>query len=192
MKKEIEQVIDHKKDLLDLLGQTGYLDALEQVTQVMVECISAGNKIILAGNGGSAADAQHFAGEIVGRFMMERKALPAVSLCVDPSVMTCIGNDYGFDFEFERQISGLGKAGEQYVAISTSGNSVNLIQAVETARKMNMKTVGILGKTGGKLKELCDYALVVPSNETPRIQEIHTFSVHMLCEHIEKGIFEKR
>ncbi len=192
MKKEIEQVIDHKKDLLDLLGQTGYLDALEQVTQVMVECISAGNKIILAGNGGSAADAQHFAGEIVGRFMMERKALPAVSLCVDPSVMTCIGNDYGFDFVFERQISGLGKAGDIFVAISTSGNSVNLIQAVETARKMNMKTVGILGKTGGKLKELCDYALVVPSNETPRIQEIHTFSVHMLCEHIEKGIFEKR
>ena len=170
MKKEIEQVIDHKKDLLDLLGQTGYLDALEQVTQVMVECISAGNKIILAGNGGSAADAQHFAGEIVGRFMMERKALPAVSLCVDPSVMTCIGNDYGFDFVFERQISGLGKAGDIFVAISTSGNSVNLIQAVETARKMNMKTVGILGKTGGKLKELCDYALVVPSNETPRIQ----------------------
>ncbi len=192
MKKEIEQVIDHKKDLLDLLGQTGYLDALEQVTQIMVECISAGNKIILAGNGGSAADAQHFAGEIVGRFMMERKALPAVSLCVDPSVMTCIGNDYGFDFVFERQISGLGKAGDIFVAISTSGNSVNLIQAVETARKMNMKTVGILGKTGGKLKELCDYALVVPSNETPRIQEIHTFSVHMLCEHIEKGIFEKR
>lgn len=192
MKKEIEQVIDHKKDLLDLLGQTGYLDVLEQVTQVMVECLCAGNKIILAGNGGSAADAQHFAGEIVGRFLMERKALPAVSLCVDPSVMTCIGNDYGFDFVFERQLSGLGKAGDLFVAISTSGNSVNLIQAVETARKMNMKTIGILGKTGGKLKELCDYALVVPSNETPRIQEIHTFSVHMLCEYIEKGIFEKR
>lgn len=190
MRKELEQIINEKKQLLDMLGETGYLDTIEQVTQVMVDCLYAGNKIILAGNGGSAADAQHFAGEIVGRFLMDRKALPAISLCVDPSVMTCIGNDYGYEAVFERQLSGLGNAGDVIVAISTSGNSENLIQAVETAKQMGIHTVGLLGKTGGKLKELCDYALVVPSNETPRIQEIHTFSVHLLCEYIEKRIFE--
>lgn len=190
MRKELEQIINDKKRLLDMLGETGYLDTIEQVTQVMVDCLCAGNKILLAGNGGSAADAQHFAGEIVGRFLMERKALPAISLCVDPSVMTCIGNDYGYEAVFERQLSGLGNAGDVLVAISTSGNSENLIRAVETAKQMGIHTVGLLGKTGGKLKELCDYALVVPSNETPRIQEIHTFSVHLLCEYIEKRIFE--
>lgn len=190
MRKELEQIINDKKQLLDMLGETGYLDTIEQVTQVMVDCLCAGNKILLAGNGGSAADAQHFAGEIVGRFLMERKALPAISLCVDPSVMTCIGNDYGYEAVFERQLSGLGNAGDVIVAISTSGNSENLIQAVETAKQMSIHTVGLLGKTGGKLKELCDYALVVPSNETPRIQEIHTFSVHLLCEYVEKRIFE--
>lgn len=190
MRKELEQIINDKKQLLDMLGETGYLDTIEQVTQVMVDCLCAGNKILLAGNGGSAADAQHFAGEIVGRFLMDRKALPAISLCVDPSVMTCIGNDYGYEAVFERQLSGLGNAGDVLVAISTSGNSENLIRAVETAKQMGIQTVGLLGKTGGKLKELCDYALVVPSNETPRIQEIHTFSVHLLCEYIEKRIFE--
>lgn len=190
MRKELEQIINEKKQLLDMLGETGYLDTIEQVTQVMVDCLYAGNKIILAGNGGSAADAQHFAGEIVGRFLMDRKALPAISLCVDPSVMTCIGNDYGYEAVFERQLSGLGNAGDVLVAISTSGNSENLIRAVETAKQKGIQTVGLLGKTGGKLKELCDYALVVPSNETPRIQEIHTFSVHLLCEYIEKRIFE--
>lgn len=190
MRKELEQIINDKKQLLDMLGETGYLDTIEQVTQVMVDCLCAGNKILLAGNGGSAADAQHFAGEIVGRFLMDRKALPAISLCVDPSVMTCIGNDYGYEAVFERQLSGLGNAGDVLVAISTSGNSENLIRAVETAKQKGIQTVGLLGKTGGKLKELCDYALVVPSNETPRIQEIHTFSVHLLCEYIEKRIFE--
>lgn len=190
MRKELEQIINDKKQLLDMLGETGYLDTIEQVTQVMVDCLCAGNKILLAGNGGSAADAQHFAGEIVGRFLMDRKALPAISLCVDPSVMTCIGNDYGYEAVFERQLSGLGNAGDVLVAISTSGNSENLIRTVETAKQKGIQTVGLLGKTGGKLKELCDYALVVPSNETPRIQEIHTFSVHLLCEYIEKRIFE--
>lgn len=190
MRKELEQIINDKKQLLDMLGETGYLDTIEQVTRVMVDCLCAGNKILLAGNGGSAADAQHFAGEIVGRFLMDRKALPAISLCVDPSVMTCIGNDYGYEAVFERQLSGLGNAGDVLVAISTSGNSENLIRAVETAKQKGIQTVGLLGKTGGKLKELCDYALVVPSNETPRIQEIHTFSVHLLCEYIEKRIFE--
>ena len=191
MRTEMEQVIACKKNLLDQLCQTDHLDMVQQAAQVMTQCLRAGNKILLAGNGGSAADAQHFAGEIVGRFCMERRALPAISLCVDPSVMTCIGNDYGYDMVFERQLSGLGNAGDVFVPISTSGNSINLVHTVKTAKKMGIWTIGLLGKTGGKLKELCDYALVVPSEETPRIQEIHTFSVHMLCESIEKQIFEK-
>lgn len=192
MKKEIEQIIVCKKGLLDQLSETGYLDAVEQTARAMTECLCAGNKIILAGNGGSAADAQHFAGEMMGRFLIERKALPAVSLCVDPSVMTCIGNDYGYDMVFERQLSALGKAGDLFVAISTSGNSANLIRAAQTARRMSIQTAGLLGKMGGQLKGLCDYALVVPSDETPRIQEIHTFTIHMLCEYMEKKIFGKR
>lgn len=191
MKKDLEQVIRYKKQLLDRLGETGYLDTAEQAACAMVDCLCAGKKIILAGNGGSAADAQHFAGEIVGRFLMERRALPAVSLCVDPSVMTCIGNDYGYDAVFDRQLSGLGNAGDIFVAISTSGDSANLVRAARTARQAGIRTVGLLGKTGGKLKGLCDYALVVPSDETPRIQEIHTFSVHLICEYIEKKIFGK-
>lgn len=189
MKKEMERAIRYKKQLLDRLCGTGYLDGAEQAARAMADCLRAGNKIMLAGNGGSAADAQHFAGEIAGRFLMERRALPAVSLCVDPSVMTCIGNDYGYDAVFDRQLSGLGNAGDIFVAISTGGNSKNLVRAAETARQTGIRTVGLLGKTGGTLKGLCDYALVVPSDETPRIQEIHTFTVHLMCEYIEKALF---
>ena len=133
-----------------------------------------GNKVLLAGNGGSAADAQHFAGEIVGRFLMERNAIPALSLCVDPSVMTCIGNDYGYEEVFARQVQGLGKEGDAFIGISTSGNSENIIRAITEARKKNMFVVGFLGKDGGKIKDLCDVALVVPSNSTPRIPVSYT------------------
>lgn len=184
-KNILQKAINTKKEILGLLEPSGYLDQIERAAVVMTECIFAGNKIMLAGNGGSAADAQHFAGEIVGRFLRERNALAAISLCVDPSVMTCIGNDYGYEAVFERQLSGIGKAGDTFVAISTSGNSPNLANAVQTAKRMGIYTVGMLGKHGGILKEQCDLALVVPSMETPRIQEIHTFTVHMLCQAIE-------
>lgn len=187
--EKVKKIIEEKKQILDALETSGYLDVVGQAAEEMVTCLKNGNKIILAGNGGSAADAQHFAGEIVGRFMMERKALAAVSLCVDPSVMTCIGNDYGYDAVFERQLQGIGREGDVLIAISTSGNSKNLINAVSLAKEMNMKSVGFLGKNGGKLKDMCDYALVVPSDSTPRIQEIHTFTVHVLCEFIEQKIF---
>ena len=187
--ENVKKIIEEKKRILDDIQKNGYLEITEKAAEAMTESVQAGNKIILAGNGGSAADAQQFAGEIVGRFMMERTALGAISLCVDPSVMTCIGNDYGYDSVFERQLEGVGRTGDIFVAISTSGNSENLIRAVKLAKKLNIKTVGFLGKDGGKLKELCDYALVVPSDSTPRIQEIHTFTVHVLCEYIEKRVF---
>ena len=185
----IHKAIEEKIILLQSLKDSEYMHLLTRSVNEMVKSLNNGGKIILAGNGGSAADAQHFAGEIVGRFMMEREALPAISLCVDPSVLSCIGNDYGYNQVFARQVKGLGKAGDIFVAISTSGNSDNLIEAVKAAHGKGMIVVGLLGKDGGILKDLCDYPLVVPSALTPRIQEIHTFTVHIICENIEKQIF---
>ncbi|WP_027206068.1 D-sedoheptulose-7-phosphate isomerase [Butyrivibrio fibrisolvens] len=189
MSKWITDIIAEKKELLDELEKCGYLKMIDDVGECMISSLKNGGRIILAGNGGSAADAQHFAGEIVGRFLMERESLPAISLCTDPSVVTCIANDYGYEEVFSRQLSGNGKKGDVFVGISTSGNSENIIRAIEVAHKKGITVVGLLGKDGGKIKDMCDYALVVPSKSTPRIQEIHTFSVHLLCEMIEKGIF---
>lgn len=189
MKEWMLEEVAEKVQLMQDIQTSGYLDAVEESGKRLTEIIKQGGKILLAGNGGSAADAQHFAGEIVGRFLIERDSIPAMSLCVDPSVMTCIGNDYGYDKVFSRQVQGLGNSGDAFIGISTSGNSENIIQAIEEARKKEMLVIGFLGKDGGKIKDLCDIALVVPSGHTPRIQEIHTFTVHLLCEMIEKEIF---
>lgn len=190
MEQWMLEEIQEKKNLLEEIQANGYLLSVNETGMKMAERIEAGNKILLAGNGGSAADAQHFAGEIVGRFLMERSAMPAISLCVDPSVMTCVGNDYGYDEVFARQVQGLGNEGDVFVGISTSGNSENIIRAIAEARKKHMLVVGFLGKGGGKIKDMCDIALVVPSDSTPRIQEIHTFTVHLLCEMIEREVFQ--
>lgn len=190
MKDWISHIIKEKQQLLAKLSD-GYLETVQKAGIEMSVALASGAKILLAGNGGSAADAQHFAGEIVGRFTMERRSLPALSLCVDPSVMTCIGNDYGYDEVFARQLDGLGNKGDIFVAISTSGNSANLIKALAVAKEKGIKSIGFLGKGGGKMKDLCDIALVVPSDSTPRIQETHTLTVHILCELIEKEIFGK-
>lgn len=192
MRKYINEIIDTKIELLNKLRDSGYLEQLEKTVYELVKSLQEGNKILLAGNGGSAADAQHFAAEIVGRFMMERKSLPAISLCVDPSVISCIGNDYGFDSVFSRQIEGLAKKGDVFIAISTSGNSANLIKAINSAKEKGAVTIGFLGKDGGQMQQMCDYALVVPSCVTPRIQEMHTFTVHVMCEFIEKLVFDDR
>lgn len=189
MENWIRSIIDEKRSLLDNLEKDRYFEKVENAGLLLVSALKKGNKIILAGNGGSAADAQHFAGEVVGRFTMERPSLPALSLCVDPSVTTCIGNDYGYDNVFARQIAGLGKPGDILIAISTSGNSSNVIKAIDIAHEKEMLVIGYLGKDGGRIKDLCDISLVVPSNSTPRIQEIHTFTTHILCEMIEKRMF---
>lgn len=185
----LEEVIE-KENLLEELKISGFFEQVCEAGQKLADVILNGNKILLAGNGGSAADAQHFAGEMVGRFLKERNSIPAISMCVDPSVMTCIGNDYGYDQVFARQIQGLGNQGDALIGISTSGNSENIINAMMEARKKDMLVIGILGKSGGKIKELCNIALVVPSVSTPRIQEVHEFIVHVLCEVIEKKVFE--
>jgi len=181
----MEKVIEEKVALL-LSLKNGYLDQVYDVGERITFCLKSGHKILLAGNGGSAADAQHFAGEVVGRLCTERDALPAISLCVDPSVMTCIGNDYGYRAVFARQIQGLGKAGDIFIGISTSGNSENIVYAMKEAKKDGILTVGLLGKGGGRLSALCDSALIVPSDLCQRIQEIHTFTVHLLCEMIDR------
>lgn len=189
MMQKIDTLLDQNIELINNLKNSEYVQLLDTVVDKIVSSLKSGGKILLAGNGGSAADAQHFAGEMVGRFMMERKSLPAISLCVDPSVITCIGNDYGYDEIFSRQLSGLGVEGDCFIAISTSGNSKNLIKAVNVANKKGIKTIGFLGKNGGEIAKLCDYALIVPSDVTPRIQEIHTMTVHIICEQLEKIMF---
>lgn len=146
-----------------------------------------GGKLISCGNGGSAADAQHFAAELTGRYLGDRPALPAVALNTDTSALTSIANDYGFEFVFSRQIEALGNKGDILFAISTSGNSANVMRAVEQARERGIYTVGLLGKDGGQLKEMVDQALVVNAQSTARIQEAHILILHLLCEGFEDG-----
>jgi D-sedoheptulose 7-phosphate isomerase len=161
------------------------------LTTLLVETFTQGGKLLVMGNGGSAADAQHFVAEIVGRFKMERRALPAVALSTDTSILTAIGNDYGFDMVFRRQVEALAAAGDLVVGISTSGNSPNVQQALELARVMGCRTVGLLGKDGGSIKQCCDLALVMPTNDTPRIQEGHITIIHIVCDLLEKTMFTK-
>jgi len=187
--RQIKAHIEEKIVLLEQLLTCEYITAIDQAIQVLTQSLRAGGKILLAGNGGSAADAQHFAGEIVGRFMKERPGSAAVSLCCDPSVMTSIANDYGYSSVFARQIEGLGRNNDVFFAISTSGNSKNLVEAVKTAKTKGIFSIGLLGKDGGNMKNMCDLSLVVPSGQTARIQEIHTFTVHLLCEGIENMLF---
>ena len=156
------------------------------MAEVLIEVLKNGNKILIAGNGGSAADAQHFAAELVGRFLKEREGIPAIALTTDTSILTSIGNDYGYNRVFSRQVEALGKPGDVFFGISTSGNSENVVQAVERAKEMGIITVGLLGRDGGTLKAICDYEMTVPLDETPRVQEFHIMTIHMICEIIEE------
>ena len=151
----------------------------------IAERIESGNKTISCGNGGSMCDAMHFAEELTGRFRNDRPSLPAVSIS-DPSHITCTGNDYGFDMIFSRYVSGMGQKGDLLLGISTSGNSPNIIKAVETAKEMGMFTVGLLGKDGGKLKEMVDLPIIVPAQTSDRIQEVHIKIIHIVIETVEK------
>lgn len=190
MYQRLAEILDEQKSNIDVLKESGYLEVVSEVVDAQIKALKNGNKVMIAGNGGSAADAQHFAGEFVGRFLKERRGLPAIALTTDSSVLTCVGNDYGYDATFSRQVEALGQAGDVFIGISTSGNSENVIQAVNKAKEMGITTVALLGKDGGKLKEMCDYAMVVPFNATPRVQEFHTMTVHMMCEMVEQLMFE--
>ncbi|OGV76316.1 MAG: phosphoheptose isomerase [Methylotenera sp. RIFCSPLOWO2_02_FULL_45_14] len=151
----------------------------------MQNTIKNGGKILLMGNGGSAADSQHIAAEIVGRFKKERKGLPAIALTTDTSILTSVGNDYGYDYIFARQIEALCRPEDLVIGLTTSGNSANVVSAIEAAKTIGATTVGLTGGSGGKLNALCDYNIVIPSNVTARIQEAHIFVGHSLCEILE-------
>jgi len=165
------------------------LNKIEEVSKKCVELYKGTNKTILAGNGGSAADAQHIAAEMVGRYGFDRPSLPSLALTTDTSALTAIGNDYGYDQVFSRQLEGMGQDGDIFIGISTSGNSINIIKAFESAKKKNITTVALVGRDGGKMAKIADIALVVPSESTPRIQESHILIGHIICDIIEKEIF---
>jgi D-sedoheptulose 7-phosphate isomerase len=167
-----------------------HLNLVISVANELVQALRSGKKLLAFGNGGSAADAQHMAGELVNRYKLDRPALPALSLVTDTSVLTAIGNDSDYSQIFARQIEALGQEGDVALAISTSGNSPNVLRGVEAARRKRLKTVAFTGRDGGKLASLVDYALIVPSSETPRIQEVHLTLIHVICEIIENELFK--
>jgi D-sedoheptulose 7-phosphate isomerase len=169
----------HLEDLIATLQRSqALLPAVAAAGAEIRQALRSGHKLLTAGNGGSAADALHLAEELVGRFDKERVSLPAIALCADPTLLTCIGNDYGFEQLFSRQVEGLGRPGDVLVIFSTSGQSPNLVAALHTARARQLKTIAVLGKDGGAARGLADHELIVPSNVPARIQEVHTFILH--------------
>jgi D-sedoheptulose 7-phosphate isomerase len=178
------------KDLL--LRNAEVVSVIAKVSELLVDAVDKGNKVLLFGNGGSAADAQHIAAEFVGRFAFDRPALPALALSVNTSCLTAIGNDYGFDLVFSRQIEALARPGDMAIGISTSGSSSNVLHGLSTAQKIGLCTVAFTGCTGGKLKNAVDYCVCAPSNETPRIQECHILIGHIISELVEETIFHEQ
>lgn len=187
MRSILEQELSESARVIGLVQNDKVLqESLLSVADVCIEAVKRGNKIIFAGNGGSAADAQHFAAELVGRFYHERVAIPSISLNADTSMLTAIGNDYGFEKIFSRQIEANGSAGDVFVGISTSGNSRNVVEAAQQAKIMKITTVALVGIRACDLEHVCDYCIKAPSDSTPRIQEAHTLIGHALCMLIEK------
>jgi len=186
IKKQIEESYKTKKLIFE---NDNLIEKIEKLSKLCVELYKGDKKTILAGNGGSAADAQHIAAELVGRYGFDRPSIPSLALTTDTSNLTAIGNDYGYDKIFSRQLEGMGQSGDIFIGISTSGNSQNLINAFEVAKKKNILSVALVGKDGGEMAKMADIALVVPSDSTPRIQESHILIGHILCDIIEKEIF---
>lgn len=174
-----------------ILEDEKFQSMISDASSICCEALRSNNKIFFAGNGGSAADAQHLAGELVNRFGFERPGLAAIALTTDTSIITSISNDYGFDMLFSRQIQALGKKGDIFIALSTSGNSTNIINGINESKKIGIKTIGLTGSTGGKMFSLCDICLKVPSDQTPRIQEAHILIGHIICSIIENSLFGK-
>ncbi|MGB9699619.1 MAG: D-sedoheptulose-7-phosphate isomerase [Thermodesulfobacteriota bacterium] len=190
MKEAITRIIQESVDLKLRFGQKNG-ETLSQVIRLIVEAFKAGNKLLLFGNGGSAADAQHLAAEFINRYLIERPSLPAIALTTDTSVITSISNDYSFQDVFVKQIKALGKAGDVAIGISTSGASVNVIKGIKVAKEMGLKTIALVGGEGGELAKIADLALVVESTSTPRIQEVHITIGHIICEMVDLMLFQK-
>ena len=176
----------HLSEHNDLFAQMSAIaPSVRRAGDLIASTLKAGRKLMLCGNGGSAADSQHIAAEMTGRFIKDRRPLAAMALTTDTSALTCIGNDYSFDDVFSRQVVGLGLTGDCLIGISTSGMSRNVIKAVESAREIGITTIGLLGRDGGVMKDLCDLSIIVPSRTTARIQEAHIFVGHILCGRVE-------
>ncbi|MBK1992316.1 D-sedoheptulose 7-phosphate isomerase [Campylobacter sp. 2018MI35] len=188
IKKYFEESIDTKEQILK---DEDLLNLIKKVALEIIKAYKNGNKTLLAGNGGSAADAQHIAGELVSRFYFDRPGLASIALTTDTSILTAIGNDYGYEKVFSRQLEAQGLKGDIFIGISTSGNSVNILKALEICKEKGIISVGLTGKSGGKMNDLCDYCIKVPSNCTPRIQESHILIAHILCAIVEEELFGK-
>lgn len=180
-----------RKTIELVLADQELITTVQKAGDVCVASLKQGKKILFAGNGGSAADSQHMAAELVARLNYDRPGLCAIALTTDTSALTAIGNDYGFERLFARQVEGVGQEGDVFVAISTSGNSPNILAALESARKKKIKTIGMTGKAGGKMASLCDLVIKVPSSRTPNIQECHIMLGHIMCQIVEDTLFGK-
>jgi D-sedoheptulose 7-phosphate isomerase len=174
------------------IDDPGFVATLAAIAEVVANALSGGYKLLLAGNGGSAADAQHLAGEFLARFNYDRAPVAAVALTTDSSVLTAISNDYGYEEVFARQIRGLGKAGDVLFALSTSGRSRNILRAIEAARDNRLTVVGLTGRSGGEMRRHCDICLLAPSDSTPLIQQIHMIAGHIICGLVEERLFPSR
>jgi len=190
MKNEIVQAFRESADIkVRFIRQNA--EALSLAIKIVVEAFKSGNKVLLFGNGGSAADAQHIAAEFVNRFLIERPPLPAIALTTDTSILTSISNDYGYADSFAKQVKALGREGDVAIGISTSGAAANVLKAVKVAKEMGLKTVGLSGRDGGELSKLVDIALVVDSPSAARIQEVHITIGHVLCEMVDRMLFQQ-
>lgn len=188
VKDEIQSSAEVKQKLM---RDEALLKELARVTDACIETYKNGGKTLLAGNGGSAADAQHIAAEFVSRFYFDRPALPSIALSTDPSIVTAIGNDYGYENLFLRQVEAQGKRGDVFIAISTSGKSPNVLKAIMKAKEMGLKTVALTGEKGVEMASMCDFAIRAPSSVTPKIQECHIAIGHAICAGVEAALFKK-
>jgi len=188
-------IADHFRTSCETLDRaaadSGLSSAIIAIADAVSQSFRNGGKLLIAGNGGSAGDAQHIAGEFLSRLNFDRNPLPAIALTTDTSVLTAVGNDYGFEKVFARQVSGLGRAGDVFLAISTSGRSPNVIAALKSAREIGMTTIGFTGSSGNLMQPLCDLCLLAPSDQTPLIQQIHIVAAHAICGLVERDIFRQ-
>jgi D-sedoheptulose 7-phosphate isomerase len=184
------QINEAQQVMSAMLADSDFISTVQKAAIACITCLQNGGKILLAGNGGSAADAQHIAGEFVSRFAFDRPGLPAIALTTDSSILTAIGNDYGYEKLFARQVQAHGNAGDVFIGYSTSGTSANIIRAFEESRTRDLTCIGFTGNRGGPMKQLCDYLVEIPSSDTPKVQEGHLVVGHILCGLVERAIFK--
>lgn len=189
--KIVEQILDSIKTKQAIINNEELVEQINKAGEICIDAYKKGKKTLLAGNGGSAADAQHIAGELVSRFNFDRPGLPSIALTTDSSILTAIGNDYGYERLFARQIEALAAEGDVFIGISTSGNSPNILEALIACKEKGVYTIGLTGESGGKMNELCDICIKVPSSHTPRIQEAHITIGHIICSLVEDNIFSE-